>query len=108
MLRRMKKAIPPILFDPRLSFFVFGSFVRSSASNDIDILILYDSPTIPSQKVYELIQPYLSGLKLFFEKDVDLTILSTQEESEIGFIAHESAVELQKVFPHLSNFAHGE
>ncbi|WP_160693132.1 hypothetical protein [Clostridium sp. C2-6-12] len=75
-----------------LNIFLFGSVFNTSNPNDIDILILYPRNTNYINEIFNL----KNNMKLILEKelliDIDILILSYEEEEEIDFIRCEGAI----------------
>ena len=64
--------------------YVFGSVLESnSIPNDIDILLIYDEYT---DAVKDSSNRLKNILETEFELPVDLTVLSDNEEKEVGFL----------------------
>ena len=64
--------------------YVFGSVLESnSIPNDIDILLIYDEYT---DAVKDSSNSLKNILETEFELPVDLTVLSDNEEKEVGFL----------------------
>lgn len=77
-----------------VDIFLFGSILYTNSPNDIDILILYPISTSYIDKIFEL----RDNIKMILEKelsiDIDILILSYEEEKEIEFIQNEKAIKL--------------
>ena len=64
--------------------YVFGSLLSfNKTPNDIDILIVYSEY---NNKIRYEIEKFVEQLEIEIELPVDLTILSYEEEREVGFL----------------------
>ena len=83
-----------------VGLFVFGSYSRSVAVRDLDVLAVYDPDIIAHDTIYEVLRPVLSALGDAASVPVDLTVLTQREERDLRFVITESARPIAE-FPEL-------
>lgn len=83
---------------PSLSqIYVFGSYLRSDAPADIDLLIVYDiSECLPSE-AHQRHKALLQEIQARFRLQVHAILLTQREESEIAFVSDTEAVPLDTI-----------
>lgn len=93
----MKETIQKILSEVPSSseIYVFGSVLRSSQPNDLDILVIYDSKIYPKANIYNACKRISMILSEAFNLDVDLTVLSYSENDRMNFIKEVKAIKLK-------------
>lgn len=76
-----------------LKFFLFGSAKNKELPNDLDILLLYDNKMIDLENLLNFKKEVVKFLfYLSSNIEIDLTILSIEEEVEIDFVKNEEAI----------------
>ncbi|WHX40606.1 hypothetical protein QNH36_23715 [Mesobacillus sp. AQ2] len=76
-----------------INFYLFGSILHKENPRDIDLLMVYNQHLISIKSVLNLkneIVNYLNGISPI---QVDLLLLSLEEELEVNFIKSEKAVD---------------
>ncbi len=76
-----------------LKFFLFGSAKNKELPSDLDILLIYDNQMLDIENLLNLkkeLNKFLFYLSSNIE--IDLTILSVEEEAEIDFVKNEEAI----------------
>ena len=66
--------------------YVFGSAVYSETPADIDIALVYDEKQIGVKEAVVYRREILEQLSSLFSLDIDITLLSRSEESEMDFL----------------------
>ena len=91
----------------KFNFYLFGSLIKSSQSNDIDLLIEYDEKVVSISDALKLRVEIYNILKKTFKLDVDICLLSISENTQTGFIVKEKGVllPLTKNIVHLAKSA---
>ncbi len=75
--------------------YAFGSWASNSSGNDADILIVYDAAKCPPDRAYERHAQFLHLLKSHLPLPVDVTLLTSSEEAQVGFISREGCIDLE-------------
>lgn len=75
--------------------YVFGSILRGSSANDVDILVLYDPDSCPPQCAYGRIAPVIGCWENVFDRKIDLTLLTFDENCNSQFSVIARAVPLE-------------
>ena len=96
MPRKMIEEIRSIITElPKNSIaYLFGSVLTSTKPDDLDVLVVYDSVSCPSDVAYERISPTIRRLERLFSLRVDLRLLTRQEEESVSFVCAEGCIEL--------------
>ncbi len=76
----------------KFKFYLFGSFIKSSQNNDIDLLIEYDEKLVSISDALKLRGEVYNILKTTFKLDVDICLLSISENTQTGFIVKEKGI----------------
>jgi hypothetical protein len=77
--------------------YLFGSFLNSSAPNDLDVLIVYDPQFCAPARAYELHGSFVNRLRKIAGIAVHTTFLTADEERECNFINDTGAVRLDLI-----------
>lgn len=80
------------MIDECVSLYVFGSWLRSEAPNDIDLLWVFDKEKIPTAEVLSHVCMKEAAMARGLIVPIHHTILSVSEELELGFIQETDAV----------------
>lgn len=75
-----------------IELWIFGSILNKSNPRDIDILMLYPMNTEKISDIYVYRNSLVNSLENNFGIEVDLTLLSFEEERSIGFIKKEKCL----------------
>ncbi|WP_124041787.1 nucleotidyltransferase domain-containing protein [Clostridium perfringens] len=75
-----------------LELWMFGSALNKKNPNDIDILLLYPIETKDIKGIYGFKQYFKSNMEKYFNIDVDILLLSYEEENEINFKVKENCI----------------
>ncbi len=75
-----------------LKFYLFGSALTSIKSNDIDLLIEYDSETLSIENALQLRTEIARKLYQVFRCTVDIILLNRNEHIQSQFIDHENGI----------------
>jgi hypothetical protein len=74
--------------------FIFGSACYREDPNDIDMLFLYDSSTLPPHAAYSAFQPLLKLINKAINKSIHSIVLSIEEAEASHFIKNVEPIEL--------------
>lgn len=76
--------------------FIFGSVLKTSLYNDIDILILYNNQTITITKLLQ----FRNSIKVFYYNQynliLDISLLSYFENAEMNFLSKIEYIEIKQ------------
>lgn len=78
-----------------INFHLFGSILKKENPRDLDILMIYDQDLINLKSVLKLKNEIVNYLKENSFSEVDLLLLSIEEELEVNFIKSEKAVNIK-------------
>jgi len=76
--------------------YVFGSSLTSDEASDLDILVLYDPEICSPAKTYEYHNEMFRQIEKCCEVQLDVTLLTFNEELQLAFIQRENAIPLQQ------------
>ncbi|MDA3897367.1 MAG: hypothetical protein PF482_14630 [Desulfobacteraceae bacterium] len=74
------------------SVYVFGSSLNGNNKADLDLLILYKPSICPPSGAYEYHYEILKKIKQRYSVELDITMLTYDEEKQLGFIQRENAI----------------
>ncbi|HCG3020574.1 hypothetical protein [Clostridium perfringens] len=75
-----------------MQFWMFGSALKKDKPNDIDILLLYPINIKDIYGVYKFKKDLKLDMKEYFNIDIDLLLLSYEEEETINFKKDENCI----------------
>lgn len=71
---------------------MFGSSLRSVSPRDLDVLIVYDANVCAPRDAYAAHDDFIVALKEISKLDIDLTLLTREEERGSRFIERTGAI----------------
>ena len=82
--------------------YVFGSFIKSCSPKDIDILVVYDQQDCPPPLAHQFHAKFAKLVEKTLNLDVDLTLLTMEEERGNGFIQDTGAIPFETAIAKLT------
>ena len=77
-----------------IKIYLFGSAKSSNNYNDIDLLIVYKDNAVNIHDILLLRKKLADKLESIYKVEIDICILSKQENEETKFIEKENGIEL--------------
>lgn len=77
-----------------INIYLFGSAKSSNNYNDIDLLIVYKDNSVNIIDILRLRKKLADNLMSIYEVEIDICILSEQENEETKFIEKENGIKL--------------
>lgn len=76
----------------KISLYLFGSAKTKKNPNDLDILLIYEQNRLGFEELLRVKKEIMEFLICNFQLEIDLLILSDEEEAEVNFIGSEEAI----------------
>ncbi|PGS96099.1 hypothetical protein COC98_19075 [Bacillus anthracis] len=89
------KALITCIKEYDIKFYLFGSILKKDKPRDIDLLMVYNQDLVKLKSVLKLKNEIVNYLNEGSFIEVDLLLLSIEEELEVSFIKDEKAVNIE-------------
>lgn len=81
---------------PGIELYLFGSLLTSESSEDVDLVVVYDTSLIDIEKAIAIRRHLRSAIKKVAGMPADIVLLNVHEAEQTQFLNRVSAVHLDK------------